>query len=49
MVREVRRSASKPSLGIVKWRWQLINQNGTEVLDLTANSYFNSPLSTRDV
>jgi acyl dehydratase len=44
-VREVRRSASKPALGIVKWRWQLFNQNGAEVLDTTANSYFDSPLS----
>jgi acyl dehydratase len=42
-VREVRRSASRPALGIVKWRWQLFNQNNAEVLDTVANSYFDSP------
>ena len=37
---DVRRSRSTPSLGIVKWRWQLFNQNQTEVLDTVANSFF---------
>jgi acyl dehydratase len=45
-VLDVRRSTSRPSLGIVKWRWQLFNQNGAEVLDTTANSYFDSPRCT---
>ena len=37
---EVRRSESKPRLGILRWRWQLINQRGLEVLDLEATSLF---------
>lgn len=35
-----RRSVSQPTLGIVKWRWQLFNQNQDEVLDTVANSFF---------
>ena len=37
---EVRRSESKPRLGILRWRWQLFNQRGVEVLDLEATSLF---------
>lgn len=37
-VLEARRSAK--GLGIVRWRWQLYNQAGTEVLDLEATSLF---------
>jgi acyl dehydratase len=37
---EVRRSRAKPTLGILRWRWQLFNQAGTEVLDLEATSLF---------
>ena len=39
-VLEVRRSASRPQLGILRWRWQLHNQHALEVLDLTAVSLF---------
>lgn len=39
-VLETRRSASKPDLGILRWRWQLFNQAGTEVLDLECTSLF---------
>jgi acyl dehydratase len=39
-VLETRRSASQPLLGILRWRWQLFNQGGTEVLDLEATSLF---------
>ena len=35
---EARRSAK--GLGILRWRWQLFNQAGTEVLDLEATSLF---------
>jgi acyl dehydratase len=35
-----RRSKSRPSLGMLHWRWQLFNQDGAEVLDLTATSLF---------
>lgn len=37
---ETRRSASQPHLGILRWRWVLTNQQGTEVLDLEATSLF---------
>ena len=33
-VLQTRSSASKPDLGILRWRWQLYNQNEVEVLDL---------------
>lgn len=39
-VLEVRRSSSKPDLGILTWRWQLFNQANVEVLDLEATSLF---------
>jgi len=39
-VLEVRRSARRPELGILQWRWQLRNQLGHEVLDLEATSMF---------
>jgi acyl dehydratase len=31
---------SKPTLGILRWRWQLANQHGASVLDLEATSLF---------
>lgn len=39
-VLETRRSASQPHMGILRWRWQLFNQTGREVLDLEATSLF---------
>lgn len=39
-VLEVRRSDSRPELGILRWRWQLFNQAGAEVLDVEATSLF---------
>ena len=39
-VLEARRSRSDPALGILRWRWQLFNQHGTQVLDLEATSLF---------
>jgi acyl dehydratase len=39
-VLEARRSRRKDSLGILRWRWRLINQLGAEVLDLEATSLF---------
>jgi acyl dehydratase len=39
-VLEVRRSERHPNLGILRWRWQLFNQHGAEVLDLEATSLF---------
>jgi acyl dehydratase len=37
---EARRASSKPTLGILRWRWQLFNQQEREVLDLEATSLF---------
>ena len=37
---ETRRARSQPTLGILRWRWQLFNRNGVEVLDLEATSLF---------
>ena len=37
---EVRRSRARPTLGILRWRWQLFNAAQTEVLDLEATSLF---------
>ena len=42
---DTRRSGSKPSLGILRWRWQLFNAADREVLDLEATSLFNLPLN----
>ena len=39
-VLETRTSQSKPDLGILRWRWQLQTEAGTEVLDLEATSLF---------
>lgn len=39
-VLEVRRSRGAAALGILRWRWQLFNQQGAEVLDLEATSLF---------
>ena len=39
-VLEVRTAQSKPTLGILRWRWRLFNQNDVEVLDLEATSLF---------
>ena len=42
-VLDTRRSASQPTLGILRWRWQLFNHDGTQVLDLEATSLFKLP------
>lgn len=39
-VLETRRSERQPTLGILRWRWRLINQQDREVLDLEATSLF---------
>jgi acyl dehydratase len=40
---EARRASAKPRLGILRWRWQLFNAAGVEVLDLEATSLFDLP------
>ena len=42
-VLEVRRARAKSTLGILRWRWQLSNAAGVDVLDLEATSLFNLP------
>jgi acyl dehydratase len=37
---EARRSEKRPTLGILRWRWQLFNQRELPVLDLEATSMF---------
>jgi acyl dehydratase len=37
---ERRTARSNPSLGVVRWRWRLQNQDGEQVLDLEATSFF---------
>lgn len=37
---EARRSQKRPDLGLLRWRWQLHNQDNDEVLDLEATSLF---------
>lgn len=40
-VLEAKVSISKPWLGVIRWRWQLVNQDAITVLDLEATSLFN--------
>ena len=39
-VLEARRSSKSPGLGILRWRWHLLNQDEIEVLELEATSFF---------
>jgi acyl dehydratase len=39
-VLETRRARSRPTLGILRWRWQVRNASGEDVLDLEATSLF---------
>jgi acyl dehydratase len=43
---EARTAAHRPELGILRWRWQLRNQDDTPVLELEATSLFD--LATGD-
>jgi acyl dehydratase len=47
-VLDARRSQSKPHLGLVHWRWRLVNQHGQDVLETAATSLFTLPVSTSD-
>jgi len=35
-----RRSSKSPQLGVLRWRWHLLNQDDVEVLELEATSFF---------
>jgi acyl dehydratase len=37
---EVRRSTKQPTLGILRWRWDLLNQHGAKVLETVATNLF---------
>lgn len=37
---EVRRSSSKPHLGVLNWHWTLLNQDDVSVLEVDATSLF---------
>jgi len=39
-VLDARRSERNPSLGVLRWRWQLLNQADAPVLELVATSLF---------
>ena len=39
-VTDVRHASSRPTLGILHWRWQLFNQDNREVLAVQATSLF---------
>ena len=39
-VLDVRRSERQETLGLLRWRWQLVNRDGVAVLDLVATSLF---------
>ena len=39
-VLDVRRSERQPKLGILRWRWQLSNQDHVAVLELVATNFF---------
>lgn len=47
-VLETRRGSRSPQLGILHWRWHLLNQNEVEVLQLEATSLFDLSAQTRD-
>ena len=44
-VLDVRRARSQPTLGILRWRWRLLNRDAVEVLDLEATSLFDLTVS----
>jgi len=42
-VLETRRTKDRRTLGLLRWRWQLFNHRGAEVLDLETTSLFTLP------
>ena len=39
-VTEARRARRQASLRVLRWRWQLLNQHGVEVLDMESSALF---------
>jgi acyl dehydratase len=46
-VLEARVSRSQPTMGLLRWRWQMRNAQGVEVLDLEATSLFDLTLTPK--
>ena len=47
-VLDARRSERNATLGVLRWRWQLVNEAGAAVLDLVATSLFDLAQATGD-
>ncbi len=47
-VLETRVARSQPTMGILRWHWQLANAEGVEVLELEATSLFDLTLTPRN-
>jgi len=47
-VLDTRRSERNATLGVLRWRWQLVNEAGAAVLDLVATSLFDLAQATGD-
>jgi acyl dehydratase len=43
-VQEVRRSAKRPELGVLRWTWALFHADGRQALELDATSLFKLPV-----
>ena len=48
-VLEVRRSERQPTLGILRWRWRLLNQDDVAVLELVATNLFDLAVTDTEV
>jgi acyl dehydratase len=46
-VLETRLSVSQPTLGILRWHWQMVNQADIQVLELEATSLFDLTLTRK--
>jgi acyl dehydratase len=46
-VLEVRRSNKQTDLGILRWRWSLVNQRGAAVLETVVTSLFDLGAAVR--
>jgi acyl dehydratase len=47
-VLDVRRSERQPALGVLRWRWQLFNQDRVAALELVATNFFDLAGSAPD-
>jgi acyl dehydratase len=47
-VLDARRSERQPALGVLRWRWRLLNQDAVAVLELVVTSLFDLARPSRD-